>query len=301
MVGISNCSCASAARFRAFELRTLVQLWRVIAIVCLALAPRGAWALDVGSLRWKPASDQAPYAEIELSDKTPIDPSVLRVSIASREAYAVAGLIYHPGLATAQISLQNSADGYVILRLVGLPQNTPSLDLLVVVNNRLSLSLAEYRVDLQLGPHEVAPLPAGTLQAKARIAARAKTSEHLPASPLPADNTLLSARSAVLAWAQAWSRRDLDTYIGAYTADYAGNQANETRQGWIDQRRTRIRARKHISVELAGLQLERQSNTVAATFEQHYRSDGLIERSRKRLLLVSVNGQWLISRETVLH
>lgn len=277
---------------------------RTLTTVCLALTPWAAMALDVGTLHWKPASGQAPFAEIDVSDKDPIDPRALRVNIATREAYGVAGLTYHPGLASALINAQASA-GRVVLRVERLPPNVPALDLLVVVNSRDKLTLAEYRIDLQLGPHDVASSPVGTRQATlARQAAGTKAPPPLPApatAPVAAEDALAAPGHAVLAWAQAWSRRDVDAYLAAYTPDYAGPRAKMTRQAWVDERRERIASRKDIAVEVSKLQLKRQGDTATATFVQRYRSDGPTDRMRKRLVLVQVNGRWLIQREIPLN
>lgn len=279
------------------------RITRTVGTVCLALVPCAAMTLDIGTLHWKPASGVAPFAEIDLIDKAPLDINTLRVSVATREAYNAAGLTYHPGLATTRISAHPIGAGRVVLRLEQLPLNVPALDLLVVVNNRDKLSLSEYRFDLQLGPHDVAPSPVGTRQAAlARQAPGTK-----PATPVSAPATSLAptedaaARSAVLAWAQAWSRRDVDAYLGAYTPDYAGPKAKATHQAWMDERRSRITSRKDIAVELSKLQLKRQGDTVTATFVQSYRSDGPTDRMRKQLVLVQSNGRWLIQRETPLN
>lgn len=275
---------------------------RTLTSVCLALAPWAAMALDVGTLHWKPASGQAPFAEIDLSDKDPIDPRAIRVSVATREAYGVAGLTYHPGLASALINAQAAA-GRVVLRVEHLPSNVPVLDLLVVVSSRDKLTLAEYHIDLQLGPHDVASSPVGTRQATlARQAAGTKAPQPLPAtSQVAAEDALAAPGHVVLAWAQAWSRRDVDAYLAAYTPDYAGPRAKMTRQAWVDERRERIASRKDISVEVSKLQLKRQGDTATATFVQHYRSDGPTDRMRKRLVLVQVDGRWLIQREIPLN
>lgn len=275
---------------------------RRIVLFVLLLGPAAARGVDLGILHWKTAAGQAAFAEIELRDSARGDAAALRASIASRDAYGVAGLTYHAGLANARLELQTAGNRQV-LRIDNLPQNVRPLDLLIVVSNRLSLSLAEYRVIPQSGPQEIAPSPAGTLQvAQARAAAGAKAETPPTTTSQPAgDGALAAAGQAVQAWALAWSRRDADAYIAAYTADYPGEHAKPARQDWIEQRRTRILARKNISVELADLRLERDGEAVVATFEQRYRSDGPSGRARKRMLLVPADGRWLIKRETTLY
>jgi ketosteroid isomerase-like protein len=282
------------------HLFTPARLSRTLAAVCIALSPLAAMALEVGTLHWKPASGQAPFAEIDLSDKEPIEARTLRVNIANREAYDVAGLVYHPGLASALITAQSSG-GRVVLRLERLPPNVPALDLLVVVNHRDKLTLAEYRIDLQSGPHDVASSPVGTRKATlARPAVGTKPAPVLPSpapTPAPTEDAMTTAGNAVMTWAQAWSRRDVDAYLAAYTPDYAGPKSKGTRQAWLDERRERIASRKEIAVDVSNLKLKREGDSVTATFVQSYRSDGPTDRMRKRLVLVQMNGRWLIQRE----
>lgn len=303
MLGIFHSPFASKSTLKAFKPRPSNSLFHGIAAICMAMAPWNATALEVGTLHWKPSAGQAPFAEIELSDKSPIDPGAIRVSIATREAYGVAELTYHPGLAETQISAQAGTGGRTVLRLTHIPLNAPDLDLLIVVSNRAQLSLAEYRIKPLSGAHDVPFSPVGTHQA-ALLATRKNVEPPKPlraANPLPTNDATVAARDAVIAWAQAWSQRDVQAYLGAYTPDFAGTPAKGTHLSWVEQRRTRILARKRISVELADLQLVRQGDTVTATFEQRYRSDGPVDHLRKRMVLVPVNGRWLIQFEAALN
>lgn len=281
---------------------TSIQRLHAVALAFLVLLPWSAMALEVGMLHWKPMPGLASFAVIDLNGTGPIDPHTIRVSIATQEAYAAAGLTYHPGLANVKVSAQAGGKNSTVLRLDHLPPNVPALDLLMVVSHRTSLSLAQYRLDLRPDSHDVGPSPLGTHYAAApTVTTVAKPTRPLPASPAGDDPALVAARTAVLAWAQAWSQRQVDTYINAYTPDYAGAKAKGNRPSWVKQRRSHIEARKTISVELKNMALTRQDDTVTVTFEQRYRSDGPSDRVRKRLVLVSVNGRWLIQRETTLH
>ncbi len=278
---------------------------------CLVLVSWTAQALNVGTLHLRPVAGQSPVADIELSDKEPINPDAIRVSVATPEAYRVAGLIYHPGLTQALISAQAGVGGQTVLRLERLPLKVPAVDLLIVVSNPATMVLAEYHVDLQAGPLDIAPSPVGTRQAA--LARQAETAgspasasdapKQTPPPALPVqpaqDPALEATRSALLAWAQAWSNRDVDSYLAAYTPGYAGVPPT-THQAWATQRRERIEVRKYISVELSKLQLARQGDAVTATFDQRYQSDGPTDHMRKRVVLVWVNGRWLIQSETAL-
>jgi hypothetical protein len=269
-----------------------------LAILCLALASWPASALDLGTLHWKTSANQPPYAEIDLSDKARLEASAIRASLGSREAYAAAGLTYHPGLSMVRVTVQPGADGQAILKLEQLPQDAELLDLLVVVSSRPGIALAEYRVALQRGQQDLPPSPAGTLQLKARPTINAESGKNPSTMPSTVDSDVLATRKAIQAWAFAWSQRNVDDYIAAYSTDYPGAQAKLTRQAWLEQRRTLILARKRIIVELSDVHLKRQGDRVVATFVQQYRSDGPSDISRKRLVLAQENGRWLIQQET---
>ncbi len=104
-------------------------------------------------------------------------------------------------------------------------------------------------------------------------------------------------RDAVTRWADAWSRRDVQGYVSAYSPDYTG-QASD-RAGWERERRSRIEARRFIRVQLSDIEIEGGVDMVRVTFTQNYRSDALQESTRKTLtLLRDGRNRWLIVRET---
>jgi len=74
----------------------------------------------------------------------------------------------------------------------------------------------------------------------------------------------------------------------------------EARGAWEKSRRQRVSAPKHIEVELEGIKVGAISgNTATVTFRQHYRSDSIKADSRKTLVMVRVDGKWLIQQERV--
>ena len=55
-----------------------------------------------------------------------------------------------------------------------------------------------------------------------------------------------------------------------------------------------------MGVELEGIKAGAISgNTATVTFRQHYRSDSIKADSRKTLVMVRVDGKWLIQQERV--
>lgn len=282
-----------------FIARSLVTIWFSMACV-------STWAIDIGSLRWFPKTETGDgYAEITISDALPIDASLVRARVATREAYAVAGLSYHPSLAAAKVSVRAAPKGQATLWIEGLPHDAASLDLLITVYSPQSLGLAEFRFPLRNGPQTVRPSPAGTLQTTQRAATSSPTVDKEPERPslgtaMTADAAMAQAQAVLDTWAQAWSRQDVDTYLSAYTADYAGTPAQASRQVWMNQRRSRIVAAKHISVLLQNVQMQRQGNSMVCTFVQHYRSDQHSDVTRKRVVLMMENGRWHIQSEGTL-
>lgn len=287
----------------------------------LGLAGGQALAIDFGTLRLYLPPGQAPYAEITLSDASPLDPADIRARIATPDAYGVANMRYVPALQGVVLTTQGGPNGQVVLRLDRLPSgnDVPEVDLLLIVGDRMSLSLGEYRVNLRGGSREFAAAPPGT-----RLAGGAPAP--LPAAPGPAttspvtsnpsasadttplprastataaptDAAFAEAQAALDAWAAAWSSRDVDAYLAAYTPDYAGRGKASDRASWAAQRRSRILARQKISVELSNFRFARRDDKVVVTLNQSYRGDSLVERSRKRLVLVRSGQAWLIQDE----
>ena len=281
-----------------------------------------AWAIDFGTLRLYTPPGQPAYAEITLIDKVPLDPADIRARIATKDAYGVAGMRYLAALQQVSITPQSGPNGQVLLRLDHLPDTrvAPDIDLLLLVGDRMSLSLGEYRVDLTGNNREFAAAPAGsriTAAAPSSVANTAPNSAPSAAATTAAvvsgsANSVATApvlrpatpaafgevQSALEAWASAWSQRDVDAYIAAYAPDFAGRDKQGSRSDWIEQRRARIVAKKKISVDIDKPQFAARGDKIVATFTQRYRGDGFAETSRKRMLMVRGNGSgWLIQEE----
>ena len=105
---------------------------------------------------------------------------------------------------------------------------------------------------------------------------------------------------AVDAWAQAWSRNDVDAYLGFYANEFR-TPKGAARTDWEKERRQRILAPKSIAVSLDGLRVSRESEASATvTFRQTYKSDTLSSRAGKTLQMVkSADGRWRILQEQV--
>lgn len=295
--------------------------WLVMLLLAVPAGP--ALALEFGTLRLYLPQGQPPYAEITLSDSAPLDPADIRARIATPDAYGVAGMRHVPALLGIVVTPQAGSNGEVLLRLDRLPapSDHPEIDLLLLVGDRMSLALGEYRVNLLGNSREFAAEPPGARLAKAgppgpAPAAGVSTSP-VSSSPSTATTTTplqstAATRAAELdaafpavadaidAWASAWSRRDIDAYFAAYVPDYAGPGRNASRSAWMQQRRSRILPRRSIKVEVSRLQFSTRGDQVVATFDQFYQGDALVERSRKRLVLTLIDQRWLIQEEAEL-
>lgn len=294
---------------------------RWLAAACVLGASVPALAIDFGTLRLYMPPGQPAYAEITLTDKAPLDPADIRARIATKDAYGVAGMNYVPALQQVSITPQGGPNGQVVLRLERLPDasTAPDIDLLLLVGDRMSLSLGEYRVSLNGSNREFAAAPAGS-----RITAGA--APVAPPAPAPAPGTAATTaavvsgsasavataplarpaspaafgevKAALDAWAAAWSQRDMDAYVAAYTPDFTGRDKNASHADWVEQRRSRIVPRKKITVDIDNPQFVARGDKVIATFTQRYRGDAFSETSRKRMLMVRGNGGgWLIQEE----
>ncbi len=106
--------------------------------------------------------------------------------------------------------------------------------------------------------------------------------------------------AAVHAWAQAWSRKDVDAYLAFYAKEFR-TPKGEPRAEWEKGRRQRILAPKSISVTLDAPQVSRDGDARAkVSFRQSYQSDVLSSRGKKTLVLVkSTDGRWQILQEQV--
>ena len=140
-------------------------------------------------------------------------------------------------------------------------------------------------------PKAVAPVAA------ASPAVTASPSVVAPAKAAVSDNSAKEVEEAVLAWAKAWSAKDLSAYLGAYDKKFTPS-TKQSHQDWEEERRQRIGAKSSISVKLEKLSVTVNGSKATAKFRQDYRGDALAVSSRKTLDLVKTGERWLIVRES---
>ena len=113
----------------------------------------------------------------------------------------------------------------------------------------------------------------------------------------PAADPAAEVLEAVNAWAEAWSRKDVEGYLAHYAKNF-DPPGRQSRAHWEKTRRARIEAPKSISVSVASPKVTMQgSDSARVTFRQTYRSDVFNGTSNKTWLLVKADGRWQIREE----
>jgi len=147
-----------------------------------------------------------------------------------------------------------------------------------------------------------ATTPAAKPPAPAASAAAAAAATPAPAAPAAAPAQAPSAgiaevETAVRAWADAWSARDVDRYLAAYAPDFTPAKKQDKKR-WEAERRTRISNKSKISVTVDDLVISVSGQTASARFKQVYSADKLKSTDRKTLELQRVGDKWLIRKES---
>ena len=106
-----------------------------------------------------------------------------------------------------------------------------------------------------------------------------------------------AAQEAVLAWAKAWSAKDVASYLGAYSKEFTP-PGKQSRAAWEEDRRKRIVGKTSISVKLDNLDVTISGNKAVAKFRQQYRAGALSVSSRKTLHLLKTGDHWQITKES---
>jgi len=104
------------------------------------------------------------------------------------------------------------------------------------------------------------------------------------------------AESAALAWAKAWSDRDMKAYLSSYSQDFSPPH-KQTRAAWEEERKSRIMGKARIAVKLTEITVKVNGTTGVVKFKQDYKADSLATTSRKTLEMVKSGDRWLITKE----
>lgn len=152
-----------------------------------------------------------------------------------------------------------------------------------------------------------APAPAGlTASPSAGVAAapvQPIANLPAPAPPAPAEPSreMLTdqVQTAVEAWRQAWSARDMVAYLGAYSDTFVPSDGS-TREAWLRGRYRNVGGRDAIDVTVRDLNIESvDASRARVSFVQDYVSGGLREMNRPKTLDLARadDGRWRIIAE----
>ena len=102
---------------------------------------------------------------------------------------------------------------------------------------------------------------------------------------------------AMKAWANAWSSKDVNVYLGSYAAEFVPPN-KLSRKKWDAQRKERLEAPKFIKVELSAINIVFDDRKRARVrFLQQYESDTYSDRVKKEIVMEKNDGKWLITSE----
>jgi adhesin transport system outer membrane protein len=104
---------------------------------------------------------------------------------------------------------------------------------------------------------------------------------------------------AVETWLDAWKRRDVPGYLGAYSANFVPAQGMNRKQ-WEAMRTARISKQGDIQITLGKIvPLKCDAQSAEVTFPQEYASAAYKDKVEKTLSLENVKGAWKITKELV--
>jgi tetratricopeptide (TPR) repeat protein len=153
--------------------------------------------------------------------------------------------------------------------------------------------------EIARGPGPVAIASAVKEPAKPPAAVAQKVEEKPPAAkPASAADASAEVLKAVNAWAEAWSKRDVDAYLSHYAKDFE-TPGGQPRADWEKGRRARISGAKVITVGINSPKVTINSpNQATVSFRQAYRSDSFKAAGSKTLEMVKGgDGRWQIQQE----
>jgi tetratricopeptide (TPR) repeat protein len=209
----------------------------------------------------------------------------------------------HPAYATAH---ENLGDIYAQLarraydKALQLDKsNTTALSKLALVKEMFSTPKSQQvaAVTTPVAPPTPAVVSAAKPDpAKPQVAAT-PTPAPAPIQPsAPSAATEDSAKAAVLAWAKAWSARDVTSYLAAYAPTFE-TPDRLSRAAWEALRKERIERQKSISVDVTIKSAKVTGNEAVVVFRQAYRADTIKSDNTKTIRLIRVANRWLIQSE----
>ena len=143
-------------------------------------------------------------------------------------------------------------------------------------------------------PAATAAAPSATVVASTPVAAPAPAPTPAPVKTATGSDDVVKAMNA---WADAWSRKDMRAYLGAYANDF-DTPKGMSRKAWEQEREQRIAGKGgKISVSFDMPQITINGDKATAKFRQHYKATGLSGSTTKTLVFVRAGSKWLIKEE----
>ena len=151
------------------------------------------------------------------------------------------------------------------------------------------------------GAASASPASKPTAIAAAPAPAAAVATPAPTAAPTPAPAKAVAGSEDVVkamnAWADAWSRKDMRAYLGAYAHEF-NTPKGMSRKAWEQEREQRIAGKGgKISVSFDTPQVTINGDKATAKFRQHYKATGLSSSTTKTLVFVRAGSKWLIKEE----
>jgi FimV-like protein len=116
--------------------------------------------------------------------------------------------------------------------------------------------------------------------------------------PADADEDGAMIENVVAEWSDAWSRKDVASYLSYYGDDFVPDHG-KSRVKWEKVRKARLTKPGPIEVKIANLSVEmRGAGLATVRFTQRYRSANFHSADRKTLVLVNRDGRWFIRNES---
>ncbi len=144
-------------------------------------------------------------------------------------------------------------------------------------------------------PEAVKPVektPEATASAKPLVSKEAETKTSA------ADGVEPEITGLVQAWASAWSRKDVKSYLAFYAATFQ-TPNGMTRKDWEGERKQRIDKPGKLMVTVSDIKVSVSGDTATARFRQQYTSATLKSSANKTLVFVKSGNKWLIQQERV--
>lgn len=147
----------------------------------------------------------------------------------------------------------------------------------------------------------VAPTASIVASTPGAAASTPKTVESKVTTPVaasaPAGTAADDVSKSIAAWASAWSRKDVKSYLNQYASDFK-TPKGMSRKVWEEEREDRIAGKPgKISVSYDEPQIAINGDRATAKFRQHYKSSSLSGSTNKTLILVRAGNRWLIQEE----